>query len=80
MLETCNQNQLLYKYILTDIWYVSTKNMQAVKLTFNKDFIMGMKCNRLAVLSLDDKHQGRFVRIDSLTLEPNTTTGLFKRN
>ena len=36
MLETCNQNQLLYKYILTDIWYASTKNMQAVKLIFNK--------------------------------------------
>lgn len=77
MLETCNQNQLLYKYVLTDIWYASTKNMQAVKLTFNKDFIMGMKCNRLAVLSLEDKHQGRFVRIDSLNLEPNTTQQIY---
>ncbi len=38
---------------------------------------MGMKCNRLAALSLEDKYQGRFVRIDSLNLEPNTTQQVY---
>jgi len=75
MLKTCQQNQLLYSYVLTDIWYAST--MQEIKLTFNKDFIMAMKCNLLAALSLEDKHQGRFVRIDSLNLEPNTTQQVY---
>jgi hypothetical protein len=52
-------------------------NMQEIKLTFNKDFIMAMKSNRLVALSYEDKHQGRFVRIDSLNLEPNTITHVY---
>ncbi|MFK5970255.1 MAG: hypothetical protein QM487_09085 [Candidatus Marithrix sp.] len=62
---------------MTDIWYASTKNMQEIKLTFNKDFIMAMKSNRLVALSLEDKHQGCFINITSLNLEPNTTTHVY---
>ena len=36
------------------------------RLNLHLTKIMGMKCNRLAALSLEDKHQGRFVKIDSL--------------
>jgi len=36
-----------------------------------------MKCNRLAVLSLEDKHQGYPVRIDALNLERNTTQQIY---
>ena len=43
--------------------------MQEIKLTFNKNFIMAMKSNRLVALSYEDKHQGRFVNINSLNLE-----------
>lgn len=77
MLKNCQQNQLLYKYVLTDIWYASTKNMQEIKITFNKDFIMAMKSNRLVAPSLEDKYQGRFVNISSLNLEPNTTQQVY---
>lgn len=77
MLKNCQQNQLLYNYVLTDIWYASTKNMQEIKITFNKDFIMAMKSNRLVAPSLEDKYQGRFVNISSLNLEPNTTQQVY---
>ncbi len=77
MLKTWKPNQLLYSYVLTDIWYASVKNMQEIKITFNQDFFMAMKSNRKVALSLEDKHQGRFVRIDSLNLEPNTTEQVY---
>jgi len=66
MLQTSHQNKLSYRYVLTDSWYASVNNMQEIKNTFKKDFIMAIKTNRLAALSLEDKRQGNFVRIDSL--------------
>jgi len=69
ILKTCHHNQLRYKYVLTDIWYASTENMKEIKRQFKKDFIRGIKSNRLVALSLADKKQGRFARIDSLQLE-----------
>jgi hypothetical protein len=77
MLKTSQQNQLLYSYVLTDIWYARVKNLHEIKITFNQDFIMAMKSNRLVALSLEDKHQGHFIRIDSLNLEPNTTEQVY---
>lgn len=73
MLNICQQNQLSYRYVLTDIWYASNENMQHIKLKCQKDFIMGIKSNRLVALNLEDKLKGCFVRIDSLQLEENTT-------
>jgi hypothetical protein len=73
MLRTSEKNNLVYNYILTDTWYASVNNMKEMKFNLKKDFIMAMKSNRLVALSLEDQRQGCFVRIDSLTNEPNTT-------
>jgi hypothetical protein len=73
MLMTCKQNQLPYQYVLADIWFASSENMNFIKLNIHKDFIMPIKSNRTVALSLEDKLQGRFVRVDSLALETNTT-------
>ncbi len=73
ILITCQQNQLNYRYVLTDIWYASTENMQHIKIKIKKDFVMAMKYNRLVALTLEDKTAGNFVRIDSLQLEKGTT-------
>jgi hypothetical protein len=73
MLQVSVQNQLRYRYVLTDSWFSSVENMNFTKLDLNKDFIMAIKDNRTVALSMEDKLKGRFVRVDSLTLEPNTT-------
>ena len=73
ILKTGQQNQLRYRYVLADIWYASVDNMQEIKRKYQKDFIMAIKSNRLVALSLEDKQEGRFVRMDSLNLEPGTT-------
>jgi len=72
LLITCQKNQLNYRYVLTDIWYASTENRQHIKIKIKKDFVMAMKSNRLVALTLEDKKQGNFVRIDSLSLEGTT--------
>jgi len=77
MLKTCQRNQLVYKYVLTDNWFASKENMNFIKLNMKKDFIMALKTNRRVALSLEDKYRGRFVRIDSLEPEPNTVQSVY---
>jgi len=77
MLKTCQRNQLVYKYVLTDNWFASKENMNFIKLDLKKDFIMALKTNRNVALSLEDKHRGRFVRVDSLESEPNTVQSVY---
>jgi hypothetical protein len=54
MLHVCCQNQLKFRYVLTDIWFSSKENMKYIKQGVKKDFIMAVKGNRLAIC-VDDK-------------------------
>ena len=40
MLQAVCINKILFKYVLTDIWFASAENMRFVKLDLKKDFIM----------------------------------------
>jgi hypothetical protein len=66
LIKTARQNNLKFKYVLTDNWFSSSENMNYVKISCSSDFIMGIKSNRLIALSKEDKKAGKFVRIDSL--------------
>lgn len=46
---------------------------EAINLKHKKKFVSAIKSNRLVALSLADKLQGNFQRIDSLTLEEGAT-------
>ena len=72
MLKLCQHNQIKYKYILADNWFASKENLMAVK-ELGKEFVFGIKSNRLVALSLEDKIAGNFQRIDSLELEEGRT-------
>ncbi|KJR40468.1 transposase, IS4 family protein, partial [Candidatus Magnetoovum chiemensis] len=72
MLIVCERNRLLYRYILSDSWFASAENMGFIKVTLNKEFVMAIKDNRTVALSMEDKLNGRFVRVDSLIWEQNT--------
>jgi hypothetical protein len=71
LLKQAVKNQIPFKYVLNDIWFGSAENMNFVKHTLHKDFLMPIKSNRKLALSLADKQQGRYVRVDSLVAEPN---------
>lgn len=77
LLEHAVQNQILFRYVLNDVWYASAENMMFIKHTLDKEFIMPIKTNRKVALSLADKQQGRYVRVDTLELEKNVTAPIY---
>ena len=77
LLQQVVQNQIPFRYVLNDVWYASAENMMFIKHTLEKDFVMPIKTNRKVALSLADKQQGRYVRVDTLELEPNVTYTIY---
>ena len=64
------KNQIPFKYALNDIWFASAENMNFVKITLEKEFVMPLKGNRKVATSADTKQEGRYQSVDTLTLEP----------
>jgi len=62
-------NQIRFKWVISDVWYGSAENMIAIK-GYDKEFIMPLKNNRKVALSKEDKAMGRYMPIGSLQLEP----------
>lgn len=71
--EMLMQCKVKYKYVLADNWFAAKENLVAIKEKHGKEFIIGIKSNRLVALSLEEKKQGNFQRIDSLELEEGIT-------
>jgi DDE superfamily endonuclease len=70
LLHQAVQNQIPFTYALNDIWFASAENMNFVKLTLEKEFVMPLKGNRKVAMSADTQPQGRYQRVDTLELEP----------
>ena len=77
LLRQAVANDIPFRYVLADVWFASAKNMMFVKHEIQHDFIMPIKTNRKVALSLDDKKQGRYVRIDEMELETDTMTMIY---
>jgi len=73
LLKQAVKNKIPFGYVLNDVWFASAKNMMFVKHELNRDFIMPLKTNRKVALSGDDKKNGRYVRLNELEIEANTT-------
>ena len=69
LLRQAKHNQVLFRFVLNDVWYASADNMRFVKAELERDFIMPLKTNRKVALSGADKKQGRYVRVDGVLLE-----------
>jgi len=69
LLAQAVQNQIPFRYVLNDVWYSAAENMLFIRHTLGKEFIMPLKSNRKLALSLADKRQGRYVRVETLALE-----------
>jgi len=70
LLQQAVNNQIPFKYALNDIWFASAENMNFVKITLKKEFVMPLKGNRKVALSVEAKQSGRYRRVDTLELEP----------
>jgi hypothetical protein len=78
MLSTCRKNHLKWRYVLADSWFSSSENMRFIHESLKKHFILALKSNRLIALSLADKQQGRYVRIDELKWSEKPVQGWVK--
>jgi hypothetical protein len=69
MLQQAVENQIRFRYVLNDVWFSAADNMMLVKRGLQRDFVMPVKSNRKLALTLADKQQGRYRRVDTLVLE-----------
>ncbi len=70
-------NQILFRYVLTDVWFASAENMMFIRHDAEKDFVMPVKTNRKIALSYDDKRQGRYVRTDKAVFRTDIPAEIF---
>ena len=77
LLKGCVKNNLKFKYVLNDVWYASTENMNYVKEEIKRDFIMPLKNNRKIALSKRDKLNGKYVTVGTLELKQDKTLTVY---
>lgn len=77
MVQQAVDNRIAFRYVLNDVWFSSADNMLLVKQGLKRDFIMPIKSNRKVALSLADKQQGRYHRVDELVLEGQTVSEVY---
>ncbi len=70
LLQQAVKNQIPFKYALNDIWFAAAENMNFVKNTLEKEFVMPLKGNRKVATSVEAKQNGRYQSVDMLELEP----------
>ncbi len=69
MLKQALRNQIPFTFVLNDVWFGSSDNMNFVKLDLKKEFLMPLKANRNIALSEEEKRAKQYQRVDSLALE-----------
>ena len=77
MVQQAVDNQIPFRYVLNDVWFASAENMQFIKTTVEKEFVMPLKANRKVALSAAGKKQGRYVAVETLEFEPHTRREIY---
>ena len=67
MIQVAIKNQLKFKYVLMDTWFAAKENFEYITKK-NKHFIAALKSNRLFATSLENKHNGKFIKVSTLEL------------
>ena len=73
LLEQASKNKVLFDYILADNWFGSKENMKYIHNDLKKNFIIGIKSNRLAALSRENGVRVDYQQVSSLDLEDGDT-------
>jgi hypothetical protein len=77
MLSACWSNRLAFRYVLSDVFYSASENMNHIKGKLDKEFIMPLKANRKVALSLEAKKRGDYEQVASIELEPDTVREVY---
>jgi hypothetical protein len=66
-------NLLPCRFGLFEVWFASAQTLVFIKQPQHRDFICPLKTNRKVALSRVEKHQGGYLRGDTLALEAQAT-------
>jgi hypothetical protein len=77
LIKQAGANHIPFRFVLFDTWFASAENMEFIKHDQRRDFICPLKTNRKIALSLADKQQGRYSRVDTLGLEEPTSREVY---
>lgn len=69
MIASVLKKQIPFRYVLADTWFSSADNMNFIKTTANKDFIIPLKTNRNVFVAPPDAKSGKHVKLSSLDFD-----------
>jgi hypothetical protein len=73
ILKQAVTNLLPFRFVLFDVGFASADTRVFIKQQQHRDFLCPLKTARKVALSVADKPQGRYVRVDTLELEAQAT-------
>jgi len=71
MIDTCNGNELKFRFVLMDSWFSATGNFELIT-SRDRHFIAALKDNRLIAVTEQDRNTRRFVRVEELDIAEQT--------
>jgi len=71
------KNQILFRFVLFDIWFASAENLRFIKHDCQKEVICPIKANRKIALSLEDKINGQCRAVSTLEIQTNTELEIY---
>jgi hypothetical protein len=77
MIQQVVKNQVLFRFCLFDVWFASKENLEFIKQTIKREFICPLKANRKIALSLDDKHAGHWIKVETLEIQENAEREIY---
>lgn len=77
MIQQVVKNQVLFRFILFDVWFASKENLEFIKQEIGRQFICPLKANRKVAVSPEDKRAGRWIKVETLEIEENATREIY---
>ena len=77
MVASAIQRQIVFRYVLADSWFSSAENMEFVKKTVKKDFVIPLKSNRNVFLGDPSEKTGNSVKLESLHFDTDEVKTLW---
>ncbi len=75
-IESALKNKVKFRFVLFDVWFASVENLKLI-LQRDKHFICPLKSNRKIALSLNEKLQGRWHKLQNLEIQTNTASLIY---
>ena len=77
LIKQAGDNHIPFRFVVFDTWFASAENMRFIKHEQQHNFICPVKTNRKVAVSVAEKHQGRYTRVDTLLLEEHAAREVY---